>query len=895
MKTTKTIKLTLLIVLSLVITSVNSQVVLNEVMAYPSGSQGIIVYGGNSGNEYVELYNPTCSAVDVSGYFIGSRQDFAGNISGGGFRIPNVTVAIIPPNGHLVIGTSTSSSDPNSIDIKTSSYTSNYCQNSTSNFILANADGWVGLYNAAGVPIDAIYWSSNAANISNAGDYTGTPCVPTGSPTGVGLESAQQINSGYPGVLNYVGNTTSIGKTFSRIPDGGAWDRNITASVNDLTVGNCNGGACITSTSFAITSTEVQPTCGNPNGSITINPTTAGTYTYVWTPNVSSTNSATALAAGIYSIHIDKNGCTKDTTITLTNSSYPTAILSTPTNPSCGSSNGQVVLGAVTGGVAPYQYNFNGLGYSSTASYTNLTTGSYTLVVQDNNGCSYTAPNIVLTAGNGPSAISITTTNETCTLTNGQVSLGTVTGGSSPYQYNFNGLGFSANIDYSNLAAGTYSLVVQDNTGCSFIASPIILVNISGPTAVNITSTNETCSLSNGTITLGVVTGGTSIFQYNFNGLGFSSTTTYSNLIAGTYTLTIQDQNGCTLNVPPIILSNTTGPTEVTVTGTNSTCNLNNGELLIGAVTGGLAPYQFNFNALGYSILNNYQNLATSSYTLSIQDGNGCIYNAPPVIIANTPGPSDLEITSTDATCDLKNGEISINNTLGGLVPYTYSIDGINFTNILTYNNFLPGNYTITVQDGNGCKYSEDIFINNNPPPIANFNFSPAVIKNEKEDVKLTDESSGSIISYEWYIPDGSPNSGSTQNFNTKFLNFAEGFYPITLIVTNEYGCYDTVTKYIERRIDPIIYVPNTFTPDGDKHNNSWQYALTGLDLNSFNMKVFNRWGEIVWETYDQKASWDGVYKGKIVQSGTYTWVMNAKDNIEDKHMELVGCLNIIY
>ena len=422
-----------------------------------------------------------------------------------------------------------------------------------------------------------------------------------------------------------------------------------------------------------------------------------------------------------------------------------------------------------------------------------------------------------------------------------------------------------------------------------------MLTNATGPTAISTTFSNETCNLSNGQITLGLVTGGTPSFQYNLNGLGFSSTTSYTNLIAGTYTLILKDQNGCTFNAPSIVLSNTVGPTSVVATPTTSTCNLSNGSILIGSVTGGLAPYQYNFNSLGYSTVTSFLNLAASSYTLSVQDGNGCVYVSTPIIISNTGGPNDLVITTTGAACDNTNGQILINNTTGGIIPYTYSIDGVTFSNAVTYPNLLPGNYTVSVKDGNGCLYSESSIISSSSSPIANFNYSPAVIKNEDEDVSLIDESAGTIVSYEWIVPDGTPSTSTAQNFNTKFLNFDEGFYPMTLIVMNEFGCYDSITKYIERRIDPIIYIPNTFTPDGDAHNNRWQYSLTGLDLISFYMTVYNRWGEIVWETNDQKAAWDGFYKGKMVQAGTYSWVLNAKDNLEDKHLQFVGSLNVIY
>ena len=1130
MKTKKISILLLIIALKVSITTVFSQVVINEVMAYSAGNQGLIIFNGNSGNEYVELYNPSCSSVDVSGYFIGNRQEFSGS-SGGGFRIPNVPASIIPPNGHLVLGTSTSSADPNSVDIKIPSYT--YCQNSASkNFILANADGWVALYDASGTPVDAIYWSSAATNISSANDYAGIPCTPTGSPAGVVLESAQQINSGFPGVLQYVGNTTSLGKTYSRVPDGGAWVRDVTASINDLTVGNCNGGTCVTAATFSITSAVVHPTCGNPNGSITITPTSPGTYTYTWTPNVSTTSSANSLAAGSYSIQIDKNGCTKDTTIVLTNSSFPTAILSTPTNPNCGSSDGQIVLGAVTGGVAPYQYNFNGLGYSATSTYsnlaansyslivkdvngctytapnivlsssngptaiistptnpscgasngqvslgsvtggtgpyqynfnglglssttlyTNLSASSYTLIINDANGCSYTAPNIVLTSGNGPTGIVVTPTNTGCGAPTGQVSIGTVTGGTSPYQYNFNGLGLSTTTNYSNLAANSYTLVIQDNNGCSYTAPNVVISSANGPTAIVVTPTNTGCGAPTGQVTLGTVTGGTAPYQYNFSGLGLSSTTTYSNLVAGPYTLTVQDNNGCTFSAPiitissatgptaiattktnetctlangqismstvtgglapytynfnnlgfsstttysnlaagtytlivqdnngcaytastisltntagptaavvtstdescslangqvnigaitggiapyqinfnnagyvaatsylnlsagnytlsvkdqngciynsnTITLSNTSGPTAVVVTTTNSTCNRNDGNVLIGAVTGGLPPYQYDFNEAGYANTTSYPNLLSTTYTLSIQDGNGCVYNAPPIIVSNTAGPFDLTLTSIDASCEKNNGQIDITNTSGGTMPYTYSIDAISYSNSTNFASLNEGNYTITVKDGNGCIYSESIAIINNDSPIASFSFYPYILKNEKEDISLTDQSMGNVVIYQWLIPDGTPNTGSSANFNTKLETYEEGFYPITLIVTNEFGCVDSITKFIERRLDPIIYIPNAFTPDDDTHNNVWSYSLLGLDLNFFSMTVFNRWGEIVWKTTDQSASWDGFYKGKRVQNGTYTWVMNAKDNVEDKHLTLNGHLSIIY
>ena len=965
----------LLIILSLMLSvSSFSQVVINEVMNYPTNPQGLITFNGSAGKEYIELYNPSCSPVSVVGYFISSRQDFAGTISGGTFRIPNVPSATIPPNGHLVLGTASSSADPNSIDIKLPSYTSNYCQNSTTNFILANADGWVGLFNATGVPVDAVYWSSAVGNISQTADYGGVPCTPTGSPAGLLLKSAQQINSGFPGVLKYVGNTPTQNMTFSRIPDGGNWQRNIASSINDLTVGNCNGGTCVTAAVFYTPSVVTQPSCGGTNGSIVINPNPSGTYVYSWTPNVSSTNSASSLQAGSYTINVNANGCQKDTTINLVSGSGPTAVVTTPTNPGCGASNGQVVIGSVTGGVAPYQYNFNGLGYSTTTTYSGLASGSYTLLVKDANGCIYTASNIVLSSNSGPTAVATTPTDPSCGASNGQVLIGSVTGGAVPYQYNFNNLGYTASTSYTGLAAGTYSLIVKDANGCTYNASNIILSNGTGPTAITVNPTNPSCGASNGQVVLGAVTGGVSPFQYNFNNTGYSTTTSYTGLSSGTFTLSVKDFNGCVYNasniiltngngptsiitivenekctlsngevslftvtggVSPyqynfnnlgyssttlysglsagsysllvkdangcvytannIVLSNSSGPTNVATTKVDETCSSSNGQITIGVVTGGVAPYKFDFNGSGYNSILAHSNLSAASYSLSVIDANGCEFISPVIVILNTPGPTDLNISYVDAKCEKNNGSLIINSVLGGQATYQFRINNGSFSSNQQYSSLSPGQYIVSVKDDNGCTYQKTVTISNIASPIADFEYSPMVISSESQEIQTVNTSSGNIVDYQWIVPNASPINGSTVNFTTTINIQKEGSYPITLIVENQSGCIDSITKYIIVKIDPSIYVPNTFTPDGDAFNNSWLYSLNGYDIERFNVRVFNRWGEIIWESKDPSIYWDGTFEGNLVQSGTYIWTMNIKDDNTDEVFYYKGHINIIY
>ncbi len=107
----------------------------------------------------------------------------------------------------------------------------------------------------------------------------------------------------------------------------------------------------------------------------------------------------------------------------------------------CGSANGSITIGAVTGGTAPYSYNFNNLGYPGTTVYTNLSAGCYPLEVKDANGCLFSTA-ICLTDAPGPTAIATTVTDESCGNVNGCITITGMTGGTAPYTYNFNGSGF---------------------------------------------------------------------------------------------------------------------------------------------------------------------------------------------------------------------------------------------------------------------------------------------------------------------------------------------------------------------------------------------------------------------------------------------------------------------
>jgi gliding motility-associated-like protein len=114
------------------------------------------------------------------------------------------------------------------------------------------------------------------------------------------------------------------------------------------------------------------------------------------------------------------------------------------------------------------------------------------------------------------------------------------------------------------------------------------------------------------------------------------------------------------------------------------------------------------------------------------------------------------------------------------------------------------------------------------------------------------------------------------------------------LITTSDYGCIDTMEQVVIVLPEVIIYAPNTFTPDGDEHNQAWGIYIEGVDIFDFQLLIYNRWGELIWENNDPFVKWDGTYNGSIVPQGTYTWKASARDFMTDNKYEFKGHINLL-
>jgi gliding motility-associated-like protein len=121
------------------------------------------------------------------------------------------------------------------------------------------------------------------------------------------------------------------------------------------------------------------------------------------------------------------------------------------------------------------------------------------------------------------------------------------------------------------------------------------------------------------------------------------------------------------------------------------------------------------------------------------------------------------------------------------------------------------------------------------------------------------------------------------------------GEHYITLTVTDAYGCWDTITHKFIIEDAMLIFVPNTFTPGGaDEWNNVFRWSILGINESEFYMEIWNRWGQIIWESRDPHSYWDGTCNGQLVPDGSYSWVIRATNKLDAGKRSFIGTINVI-
>jgi gliding motility-associated-like protein len=286
--------------------------------------------------------------------------------------------------------------------------------------------------------------------------------------------------------------------------------------------------------------------------------------------------------------------------------------------------------------------------------------------------------------------------------------------------------------------------------------------------------------------------------------------------------------------------------------------------------------------------------LGTSTYTFTPTAGQCASIAALNITVGVSPSPDiNTNFTQGCAPLSVTLSSVSLPNA-----TYSWTSNGVNIGNGSTLNTVFnsAGCFDIALHVNiNGCTsdtiVSDYICVEN--VPNAAFTVNPTYFTETNQEVNFTNNSLNAV-NYVWYFGDG---DSSTIFEPDHFYSNIVGNMQATLTATSSFGCSDTYSVIIPFRDDIVYYIPNTFTPDGDQNNQAWGPVFTkGFDPHNFNLQVFDRWGEMVWESNDARAKWDGTYgsNGVKVQQGTYIYKIKFQPKETDKKYTITGHINLL-
>lgn len=357
-----------------------------------------------------------------------------------------------------------------------------------------------------------------------------------------------------------------------------------------------------------------------------------------------------------------------------------------------------------SGGASPYTYAWSpSVGTAATAS--GLAAGNYTCTITDNNSCLTTATVVIsqpiaLTAPGWGSNVS-------CHGGSNGAAAFNASGGTAPYSYVWSPGGATSN-SVTGLPAGSYTCSITDNNGCSIIR----IANLTEPAALTAATSQTNISCNGGSNGAASVTasGGTGPYTYAWTP-GSSTMPTATGLIAGNYTCTITDNNGCTS--PQMFTLTQPSALSAAVTQTNVSCNGNANGIASISVSGGTSPYTYMWSP-GGSTGAIASGLAAGSYTCSITDNNGCV--ATQTISVTEPAALTAITSQTNATCNNGSNGVAGVSVTGGTAPYTYTWMPGSATSA-TVTGLAAGSYTCNIMDNNACTITGTVTITA-PAPI---------------------------------------------------------------------------------------------------------------------------------------------------------------------------------
>lgn len=449
----------------------------------------------------------------------------------------------------------------------------------------------------------------------------------------------------------------------------------------------------------------------------------------------------------------------------------------------------------------------------------------------------------------------------------------------------------AASVTFTPATTTVYTVNGTTNNGCISTANPTITVSPLAPPIP--TNNSPLCEGMTLNLNAGAVANG-----YNWTGPnGFSSTSqnpSINNITlagSGTYSLLISSVSGCTAAAVTIV---TVNPIPIPTANNNSPiCE----KQTLNFTAGGGSSY-FWSGPNGFNSLNQNPQLPNAlvnmsgNYTVTVTQ-NGCsAFTVIPAVVNANPAPAISCSNNKGCVPICVSFTCSNNTTQTNICLWDFG-DGSAANGTITSNCYnTPGMYTVNavVTDVNSCTMTTTYTVDVYPIPVADFNYSPLKPTVDIDDVIFTDASYGAkVVKWDWFFMDLPKPYSNLQNPTYRYTDV--GAYPVALLVTSDHGCLDTIVRTVYVGEDFGLYVPNAFTPNNDGVNDIFQPK--GFGIVKYTLRIYDRWGETLLFTNNFDHGWDGKFKGKMSEEGSYTWQIIVTD-VFGRRQELTGNVTLM-
>jgi gliding motility-associated-like protein len=544
--------------------------------------------------------------------------------------------------------------------------------------------------------------------------------------------------------------------------------------------------------------------------------------------------------------------------------------------------------GGGSGLVAWHDVSTGGNTLTNFSNVAGLGPGVYAFVASDGTGCQRSDTTII-TQPTKLNLITIDGPNPTSCLGNtGSVTISSDSNfvqGSPPYAYLWSN-GPTTSYD-ANLGEGTVSVTITDSHSCTD-STTFTIAKTSTVLTLPVVVNARCHAAADGSIDANP-SNGTPPYSFVWN--DNQSKQTAIDLTAGNYTCIVTDSNGCSA----LASASVTDPADLTM-NLNSLpvkCTGQSNGSIIAISTGGTSPYHFSATLDNVIFISDsagvMSGLAPGSYTVILSDDNGCTKTA--MINVSDATPDLFNVTTDSALCfGYNDGAIHIVDNTPVNEQYQYSIDSTDqYQFSSNFYNVSPGNHTITAINKNNCISTVQVLVPQ-PPPITVSVAPDTVVLALGQSLQVQAVASNTPnASYAW-TPDFGLSCADCSN--PMVSPYISQDYTITASTVNQTAtCYGTAQLHVRVLPHQPVFIPNSFTPNNDGNNDVFE--IYGASVKIVDLKIFNRWGELVFETRDQLAGWDGTFKGQQLPPGVFSYAATITF-LDDTKQEKNGSITLL-